>query len=209
MFDWKIIATGLVVLCILAIFVGSSPGVSSFLGEVGDRLGAAGSKLGIDFSEKGNNNFSLILGSYDPIAFRASLSDISLRGNSSADIDKGTIKFQQGIFKNFTGSGTIDGGLQMNGSADLLQFDGSTLSAVRISMLSQPESLQASRISIQDIAQDNVKGQLMLDGSITQFSGKLTVHAIQGTMFVQNGSLEIDGTAARIEVPSAGIKIGY
>jgi hypothetical protein len=204
MFDWKIIVTLLIVLVLLAGFMGSTPGVSSFLGEVGSRAGSVFSGLGIDLGEKSGHNFTLVLSRYDKIGLNMKSSAISADGNASAKIDNGEIRFSHVDMTNFTGSGSASSVLVLNGSADKILFDSSSFGRTRIDMVSSVAAIDDARI--QEISQD-AEGEMQLGNSSIKFSGRIDMKSIEASMTLGNGVLRIQGTAAKISIPGAGVNL--
>ncbi len=207
MADWKIVVTLLIVLGVLAAFAGSAPGVTNFFGEVSGRFSGL-FPGGADAPQNGGNAFSLVLNSYDEVRFRASGSAVALSGDANAIIDNGNIQLRDPKIAGFTGSGSISSVLALNGTADSVAFGPSRLGKTRLDMSSSPASLTIGNVSIQSIMQDNAQGELVLNGSITKFSGKLAMKSISGSLFFANGTLQIEGKAVFISIPGAGIKIG-
>ncbi|GEM_PF-5692204 len=208
MADWKIVVTLLVVLGVLAVFAGSAPGVTSFFGEVGEKFSGLLPWGAADAPQKGDSEFSLVLESYADVQLQASGSTIALTGDADADIDNGNIRLHDPKISGFKGSVSLSSILVLNGTADSVEFGSSRLGKTKLDMSSSPAGLTISNVSIHSIEQDNARGELILNGSITKFSGRLELKSIRGKMFFANGTLQIEGTAKSISVPGAGIKIG-
>ena len=71
MADWKIVVTLLVVLGVLAVFVGSAPVVSDFFSEVGGKFAGLFPGDAADASQNGDNEFSLVLYDSGEVVFRS------------------------------------------------------------------------------------------------------------------------------------------
>jgi len=208
MADWKIVVTLLVVLAVIAAFAGSAPGVSAFFREVGSRIGGFFSNLGLGLPSGGENQFSLELTAFNRIDFSMSRGKIVLKGPAEARVDRGTIKFADASATGFSGTGSVSPAITINGSADSLEFDSSRLEKVRLELSSEIPELFAANVSIASLAQDNVQGGLVLNGSVTKFSGRIEVRGFYGDFFWGNGSLRLEGHAGYIAVPGAGIRVG-
>lgn len=222
MADWKIIVTLLVVLGVLAVFVGSAPVVSDFFSEVGGKFAGLFPGDAADASQNGDNEFSLVLYDSGEVVFRSAGSNVIINQSSDAVLDKGSVKFYSASLSGFAGSGSVSLDstlrspafmvLQLNGSADVLQSESSRFEKSKIFIstneVSSSDYFSAGNVSIESLAQDNARGELILNGSITKFSGRLEMKSVSGKMFFSNGALQIEGKAKSMSVPGAGIKIG-
>lgn len=204
MADWKIVVTLLVVLAIFLVVLGSRPEISSFLGAVGERVSAV---LPMS-SEDAGSEFSLLLAPPAAVDFTAENSALQLSGQAEANVGSGTVSFSSASIRGFRGNGHVSENVSLSGSAASMAFDSSRLESVQLGLSSPLAEFSARNVSIADISADDAQGELALNSSVVKFSGKLGVRGIKGSIFLRNGSLEIEGTARSISVPGAGVRIG-
>jgi hypothetical protein len=209
MFNWKIALTAAIVLGVLAFFVGTSPAVSGFFAVAGEKLGELGYRIGIDWGEKGEANFTLYLDDFGKVGFDAIDSDLYVKGDIEAAIDRGKLYFTDLSVSSFTGDGTISKEkLEIAGTASQVSSGKSQLSISHISISSIPAEFFLPRARISIIYLGNTSGSIALSGSTAQFSGELGIDKFSGTLDLVGGRLILDGSAKAVTIPSAGIRIG-
>lgn len=206
--DWKIVLTLLIVLAVIGFFASSTPAVSSFFSSVGSRMEGALSAIGLRSQESGTNEFALELSPFGDVQFEASGSSLAIRGSAEARVDRGIVRFSSASLEGFSGRGSLSSSLQLNGSADSMEFDSSVLEKVRVEISSPVEEFSASGAYIRSLSQNSTQGELALRGSVTRFTGSVELREARASLLFYNGTLRIEGNASKISVPGAGIMIG-
>lgn len=205
MFELKIIVTVLVTLGLVMAYVGSNPTVSGFFDSVGGRF----STLIGDTSQR-SVEFSLHVDKYGDFDFTAKEPvDFMVTGYTDAALKTGNLRTNKtvGIY-GFKGTGSLENHvLTLDGRMVKVELPEITVSVQEtVKSTSTFTEMTAKNLAVKEIKLQGVSGTLTSRGSSTQFSGDMTITSPKGYFEFGDG-LRINGTAAGISIPSAGISI--
>ncbi len=209
MFDWKIAATGIIVLCIMAFFIGSSPSVSGFFAGVSNKVGNLGQMAGINWGEKGTNEITLYLDNFSQLDFQSTSSFFSAKGNIEAQIDSGTIGLAELSAPDFTGSGVLSPGkLEASGSVSEISSSATRLKTSHIVLSSSLDEMSLINSYVAGIIWSDASGEAVMGTASSKFSGNINMKNFRGSIDYEKGKLILSGTADSVVIPSAGINVG-
>lgn len=207
--SWKIFATVVIVLAILAYLLASNPDVARFFSSISSRVGGA---VDAGLEAKRPVEFSLQLDSYGPVGFsKGRLLNISITGDITAKLKEGGIHASKSLnIINYQGLGTVADTLMLDGTFGRIEVPEFSLTINGpISMDSPYSVVEIDNLVIKSLGM-NSSGVLVVRGTETKFTGTISINEPAGRFVFDrtNGTrLSIEGTAQKISIPSAGISI--
>src|SRR3989338_4779815 len=209
MFNIKLILTVIVVLAVLAGFLGTSPTLSNFFSAVQERFFDA-TKLEAPVAR--NVGFTINVDRYPDVTFDSvRLINITINGTTTASLLEGRLNTTHAVtLFNYKGSGTISDKLHLDGSFEWLELPDiiATFGKQQIKLESDFTSVEFKGLALKDLKVQNATGTLAVEGSITQFTGDIEMKEPLGVFIFADKALSITGAAQKIIIPSAGINIG-
>ncbi len=204
---WKILATVMITLVILAVLLSSNPEIARFFNSIFGRFSDV-----VETEEARNVQFTLHIDKYDKIAYDSSRPvNISLNAKrfetkiSGVDVN-GTGK---GIsITNYRGKIEIDNAtIALDGRFDTLLLPGAaSFPSGTIAVASDFNGVKLENFGPKEFI-INTTGTLTVAGSENRFNGTISIDSLLGT-FDFGDKLTIAGKAKKIRIPASGISVG-
>ena len=204
---WKILATIMITLVILAVLLSSNPQVSNFFNSIFGRFSGV-----VETEEARNVQFELYLESYGKIEHESSRPvNISMNaerfetkiGEASINVTEKNVSIT-----NYKGKIEINGkNITLDGKFESLLLPGfASFPGGAASVSAGFGSLQIGNIGPKQFAM-NTSGLLRIGASESRFNGTINIASPLGT-FSFGDNLTITGKARKISIPESGINIG-
>ncbi len=210
-FDLKLIVAGIVTMGLAGTFLLSNATVGNLIGDFRDKVDIGlWPKAEQPAEEVGNIQFVLSVDKHGIIDFSGEGIMIDISGATHGDVAGGLFTTDSVSLSGFSGRGSIEGSLVLNGSAETIRLSGASLSFPGKSYNSYSDfsSATVDNLFISRLELNDVSGTLEKDGSQVRFSSAdVSLENVRGR-FSFNGGLTIDGNASKISIPSSGIRIG-
>ncbi len=206
MFELKIVITVIVAFLLLAGFLSSSPSVAGFFEYVNERIGSisgAATSRDVDFSISTDSYGDVSFSAIDPVNF-------TIVGFTTAALKSGNLVTNKSLsVYNFQGTGSIQGNtLILDGRISKLELPEIAVAVQEtIDSNSTFTNLAASGLEINEIKILSTSGTLDVRNASTRFTGDVYITAPKGYFEFNNSRFYINGKAAKIGIPSAGINI--
>ncbi|MCX6815463.1 MAG: hypothetical protein NT120_01245 [Candidatus Aenigmarchaeota archaeon] len=209
MIDSKLVFIVIIILIVMAIFLGSNQNVSQFFSAVTDRLSAVAR---IEAPVARNLNFTLTTDKNPEINFD-SIRNITLeiQGDTEATLVEGNLNTSRLVkIINYRGYGTLANDLNLDGYFEKLQMPEitATFGKENIKLHSVFTSIRIENLAVKDLKIANTTGYLAIRGAVTQFTGDIEIKDVLGTFDLDNNTFSLTGFAQKISIPNIGINIG-
>ncbi len=204
---WKILATIMITLIILAVLLSSNPQIAGFFSKIFGRFSDV-----IETEETRNVQFSLFLDMYDKIAYDSSRPvNISMNPKrfetKIANVDvNGTGKDIS--ITNYRGKIEIDkGNITLDGKFEAFLLPGTaSFPGGAIAVTSEFNAAKLDNFGPKELVM-NTTGLLTVGATENRFSGIIKIDSVLGT-FTFGNNLTISGRVKKISIPGSGISIG-
>jgi hypothetical protein len=193
---WKIFATILVILFIIAMLFTVSP-FKEFIAD----LDISGISLP-SHAEEGDLEFVLLTNSHEEFSF-SGLYNMTVLG---AEASSGVIEINTSddvILENYNGEVSINDNIILNGSASRVEIPGISFVADNILLTSSTGDIDNIGLKTFEI---NANGTIIVKGSETLFDGTIVINDFRADIEKNNETLSIFGIATSIEIPGSGLK---
>ncbi len=204
---WKILATIMITLIILAVLLSSNPQIAGFFSKI-----FGGFSDVIETEETRNVQFSIFLGRYDKIAYDSSrMVNISINAKrfetKIANVDVNATGKDISI-TNYRGKIEINGkNITLDGRFEALLLPGvASFPSSTIAISTEFNTAKLDNFGPKELVM-NTTGLLVVGSSENRFNGTIKIESALGTFNLGN-NLTISGRAKKISIPGAGISIG-
>jgi len=206
LFNWKLIATVIILLAVIAVALSMHPAMSDFIDKVFKKLyGAAPAKEPVR-----NVSFILTSDEYNDLYFSGNINIILDSDSFSAEMSSGNITTSEKITIVGTSiSGHVTGkNIFFEGDFSKIETEGTSMSfnAGSIKANSTFNTLRIDNLKLDKFDMARASGTIMLDNAMTTIGYKNLSISYPLASFMFNNSLHVEGIANKIT--GEGIAVG-